>query len=64
MKSRELHKLLKTTDAGGIVEKYMKGEIFLTQRQLQIVLDMKPEYEKGHGGVILGKSTRKPKKEE
>lgn len=59
MKAKELNELLKEKNPAKIIEDYMTNKIFLNQRQLQKVLDMKEDYQKEHGGCILGLSDRK-----
>ena len=59
MKAKELNELLKEKNPAKIIEDYMTNKIFLNQRQLQKVLDMKEDHQKGHGGCILGSSDRK-----
>ena len=59
MKAKELNKLLKEKNPAKIIEDYMTNKIFLTDIQLQKVLDLKLDNEKGHGGCILGSSDRK-----
>lgn len=54
MKSKELKELLKVKTASEILSEYMTGKIFLTQKQLQKVIDLKEPYEKDHGGCCFG----------
>jgi len=54
MKSKELKELLKVKTASEILSDYMTGKIFLTQKQLQKVIDLKEPYEKDHGGCCFG----------
>ena len=58
MKAKELKELLKKKTASSILTDYMTGKIFLTQFQLQKVIDLKEPYEKGHGGCSFGTKKR------
>ena len=49
MKSRELNKMLKNKTPKDILTNYMEGTIFLTQWQLQKVIDMKTGRDIGRG---------------
>ena len=53
MKAKELKELLKKKTASEILTDYMTGKIFLTQYQLQKVIDLKEPYEKNHGGCCF-----------
>lgn len=52
MKAKELNKLLKNNTPNKILTKYMLGEIYLTNSQLDKVIKLKKgTKEEGHGGV-------------
>lgn len=54
MKSRELNKILKNKAPKDILTDYMEGTIFLTQWQLQKVIDMKSGKDIGRGSAMIG----------
>lgn len=51
MKASDLNKLSKKYSPEKIAEKYMLSEIFLTQSQLEKLLNMKAKDRIGRGGV-------------
>ena len=59
MKANELKKLLKEKTPRQIITDYMENKIFLTQSQLQQVIDKKEGVDKGRGSCIIGKSRKK-----
>ena len=61
MKAKELKKLLKEKTPRQIITDYMKCKIFLSQRQLQQVIDKKEGVDKGRGSCITGESRKKEK---
>ena len=50
MKNKDFKALLKEKSSNDILSDYMTCKIFLTDKQLQKVIDLKQPYEKGHGG--------------
>lgn len=54
MKSKELKELLKKKTASEILSDYMTGKLFLTQKQIDKLIDLKEPYEKDHGGCCFG----------
>ena len=59
MKAKELKKMLKEKTPKQIITDYMGNKIFLTQNQLQQVIDKKEGVDKGRGSCIIGKSRKK-----
>ena len=55
MKAKELKKMLKEKTPKQIITDYMENKIFLTQSQLQQVIDKKEGVDKGRGSCIIGK---------
>lgn len=59
MKTKEFKKLIKNYNPQTILKKYMLGEFYLNNRQLDRVIEMKKGTpEEGHGGVSFGKDIR------
>lgn len=54
MKTKEFKKLLSANDPNKILSDYMICKIFLTERQLQQVINKKDDAAKGHGGCAWG----------
>ena len=59
MKTKELKELLKSKPASEILSDYMTNKIFLTDKQVQKVIDLKQPHEKGHGGCAFGQQNSK-----
>ena len=55
MKAKEFNKLIKSNDPSEIISDYMTCKIYLTERQLQKVIDKKQGAAIGHGGCAFGK---------
>lgn len=59
MKTKEFKKLIKNYSPQTILTRYMLGEFYLNNRQLDRVIEMKQGTpEEGHGGVSFGKDIR------
>ena len=59
MRTKEFKKLIKNYSPQTILKKYMLGEFYLNNRQLDQVIEMKKGTpEEGHGGVSFGKDIR------
>jgi hypothetical protein len=57
MKSKDFKKLLKTYSPQTILTKYMKCEVYLNNRQLDHVIELKEgTSEEGRGGVSFGRT--------
>lgn len=55
MKTKDFNKLIKNHNPQTILSKYMKNEIFLNNKQLDIVIDKKKGTdEEGRGGISFG----------
>lgn len=54
MKAKELKKLLKEKTPRQIITDHMECKIFLSQRQLQQVIDKKEGVDKGRGSCMVG----------
>lgn len=59
MKAKELKKMLKEKTPRQIITDYMQGTIYLTQKQLQFVIDKKEGVDKGRGSCITGGSRKR-----
>lgn len=59
MKARELNKLIKEEAPNKILSKYMRGEISLTNNQIDKLIKLKKgTSEEGHGGVNTKKVSK------
>ena len=59
MKARELNKLIKEESPNKILSKYMRGEISLTNIQIDKLIKLKKGTpEEGHGGVNTKKVSK------
>jgi hypothetical protein len=59
MKARELNKLIKEETPNKILSKYMRGEISLTNSQIDKLIKLKRgTAEEGHGGVNTKKVSK------
>ena len=59
MKARELNKLIKEESPNRILSKYMRGEISLTNSQIDKLIKLKKgTSEEGHGGVNTKKVSK------
>ena len=57
MKTKDFNKLIKNHNPQTILSKYMKNEIFLNNKQLDIVIDKKKGTdEEGRGGISFGRT--------
>ena len=57
MKTKDFNKLIKNHNPQTILSKYMKNEIFLNNKQLDIVIDKKKGTdEEGIGGISFGRT--------
>lgn len=59
MKKINVRNLLKEKTPREILTDYMQGTIYLTQKQLQFVIDKKEGVDKGRGSCIIGKNRKK-----
>lgn len=61
MKKINIRNLLKEKTPKQILTDYMECKIYLTQKQLQQVIDKKEGVDKGRGSCITGESRKKEK---
>ena len=54
MKKINVRNLLKEKTPRQILPEYMEGTIYLTQKQLQYVIDKKEGVDKGRGSCMIG----------
>lgn len=57
MKKLNVRQMLKEKSPREILTEYMEGKIYLTQKQLQFVIDKKKDRDFGRGSAIIGKKS-------